>query len=257
MTISLCTYKAIDCEPYASAVIIKIEIDTTPEAFDQILAQYPDYRLSYGGLQGWTALGKAALYGNTPLIHHIVRKGGTHLLHLGDYVGRTPLHYSTHCQDREKGFLAAKALLSLGSNINTAPFSPTSDDNMTTPLWYAAVRTQNLKLVKLLLIYGGAIHPDTADGMFDYATNEQCRPHTLINRAREDLKKDAEKWTAFNMCNRQLTVNKLPKEIVEIIGHYFQGDMAIPNLKAKPVADPLQEGTPWISRIISWLPRLW
>ena len=195
-----------------------------------------------------TALGRTAFQGNVALIHHIVQKGGKDLLCLGNESGWTPLYCAANCLSTEKGFLAAKALLSLGAEINTATFLETFNQteggtpSMATPLWAAAVKTQNIKLVKLLLIHGGAIHPDTEQGIIYPGTEEERRlPLTLINQAKAELTEDGEKWKLFRVFLGKTTGVKLPPAFVLLIGKYFYGDLRIVKPEPKPAESPLED----------------
>ena len=245
MTIIPCNIRSKEGESNAYPIINAITSDTTPEAFDHVVKMDPNYQLSHGGRCAWNALGKAAIEGNTPLIHHIVQKGGKQLLPLGNFFGWTPLYCAANCEDKKKGFLAAKALLFLGANINTATCTGCDDSNtgetprLATPLWAAAVKTQNIKLVKLLLIHGGAIHPDTEEGIRYPNEIEERRPLTLINPAKRELEQEAETRNCFQVFNHLAKTNKLPKTIIQLIFHYLNGEMAITRPEAPRIEDTL------------------
>ncbi len=145
--------------------------ETTPEKFDQLIAGMVGYKLEHGGLYSqktcgdWNALGVASYKGNPKLIYHIVQKGGNHLLSLGNKFGWTPLFCAANCKNQEDGFLAAKELIKLGADLNLATSSKCNDTKTgktpkgATPLWAAAEKTKNLKLIKLLLKHGAVVPP--------------------------------------------------------------------------------------------------
>jgi len=68
------------------------------------------------------------------------------------------------CKNKEDGFLVAKEIIKRSrALVNTATTSDCDDSEKgliprgVTPLWVAAEKTQNLKLVKLLLLNGGLL----------------------------------------------------------------------------------------------------
>lgn len=159
----------------------------------------------------------------------------------------TPLYCAACCEDREKGFQAAKVLLSLGSNVNTAAgFNyyanddrPTGAVRFETPLYAAAVKTQNLKLVKLLLIHGGAIHQNTEMGCpYFLPIREQRLPIVLINQAMEEL----DKWKLFRLNTVLSKESLLPPIIVNVIRNYLNGDLSILQPEHEPREEDLEEG---------------
>jgi hypothetical protein len=163
--INICSKRSGDMEDGAFRVTNAIKSTTKPHEFDNIIAGIPGYKLENGGRCGWNALGAAALKGNIELNCHIVKIGGHHLLSLGNGNGWTPLYCAAYCENTEVGFLAAKELMRLGSDVNLAT-SCWSGDSLrgdtprgATPLWVAAQKTKNLKVIKLLLKNGAIIPP--------------------------------------------------------------------------------------------------
>lgn len=162
--ISKCTHFSRESHPEACAVITSINKDTTPREFDQIVAtmKIHGYKLSYGGIRGWNALGTAAYNGNVELIAHIVKKGGEKLLDLGNRSGITPLLFAAQCKNHQDGYYAAKKLIELGADINLAAAENSSEYDVAstegeTPLEVALEKTKNLRLVKLLIKRGAII----------------------------------------------------------------------------------------------------
>ena len=227
MNISCCGIRSNNSGFGAGEVASFIKENTTCEQFDAFLKERPNYRLNYGGNDGWNALGVAALVGNVALIHHIVRIGGKPLIHLGNLLGWTPLYCAANCSDSEKGLMAAKTLLSFGAEVNTA----TSLDwegleggmtpKMATPLWAAASKAQNLNLVKFLLINGGVIDMTTTSGFFHPLYGEDRFPLPLINQATAQLREDRKIWKLFRVSQHHTKGVKLPRALILLIGKYF------------------------------------
>lgn len=163
-----CKNRSGDLEDGAYTVTNFIGEFTTPIEFDNLLSTMPNYKIEYGGRCGWNALGAAASRCNVKLVTHIVQKYGTHLLHLGNGFGWTPLYCAANS---ENGYEVAKELVRLGSNVNisTAHSCGDSDKGSTyagsTPLWAAIEKTKNQELIKLLLEHGAIVNPNlSAEG---------------------------------------------------------------------------------------------
>ncbi len=160
--------------PNADEIITSIGHFTTPDDFDALCAQHPSYELSHGerDLQQ-TALDQAIFLDNIPLVRHIVKKGGTDLLRLRSFYGRSLVLQSALAHsEQEKCFAMVKELVDLGADVNlTIKF--TEGDVMLTPLFKAANmavwqegrkdQEKNLEIIKFLLRRGANIcydHPD-------------------------------------------------------------------------------------------------
>ena len=100
-SITICSQRSGSLEVGAYAVTNAIKSYTTPQEFDSIIAENHGYALEHGGRCGWNALGSAACISNATLVRHIVQRGGTHLLHLGNTFGWTPLHCAASCENME------------------------------------------------------------------------------------------------------------------------------------------------------------
>src|SRR4029079_2511573 len=93
--------------------------------------------------------------GNAPLIPSIVKKYGAHLLEFRKTErSRTPLVHAVVWDQCE----CVRILLDLSANVNVK-CSNDSELPAFTPLWYAAEKTQNLIIVKLLARKGGKAEP--------------------------------------------------------------------------------------------------
>ena len=117
------------------------------------------------GCDGLTALALAALEGNVALITFIVKTGGKDLLLIGDCFG-TPLHWACLCSNKEKGYLAAKKLIQLGSPVNIANVleQKNSDgilqlDFRDTP-FETALQRECIQIATMILRLGGIARPD-------------------------------------------------------------------------------------------------
>lgn len=110
-----------------SNIIEVIDENTSVDDFEKMCYKVSVYKLnivpSYTntfkpkyGIQ--TALGRAAATGNLSLIDYMVRKAGKELLFLCDEEGRIPLHQTVLCKDLDKGLLAARKLIQLGTPID-------------------------------------------------------------------------------------------------------------------------------------------
>ena len=134
-----------------------IQADTTPAEFDTKRGEFPLYRLYYGGKCNWTALAVAASKGNIPLIEHIFAIGGKSLLFMANFSHETPLHCACACEDQEKGYLAAKKLIQLGTPVNIAEKLEIDGGNgfyFQKPL-DTALANGNIKIATMLLRLGG------------------------------------------------------------------------------------------------------
>ncbi len=152
----------------ASRVIQSITKDTTPEEFDANCRCLPEYRLFFGGIGGWNALGAAAHMGNIRLVRHISQIGGRGLVDLGHEFGHTPLFLAV----RYKQYQAAETLIRLNANVNLATSMGCADSSLgdvpygATPLWQAVQprpivddRVSDVAMVKLLLKNGAVAEP--------------------------------------------------------------------------------------------------
>lgn len=173
----------------AQSIIPYVEKDTTPEEFDQLLEGESDKILELGGRINWTILAVASIKGNVALIRHIVEKGGKKLLSLGNIHGMTPLYATAKlCEDPEAAFQASKLLIELGADVNLATRT------LKTALG-AAAKTNNLKLVKLLLTHGAIIPPFLVKGReVIYQAQEQ---HADLNQLLEALRNQSDPITDY------------------------------------------------------------
>ncbi len=161
--------------------------NTTPTRFDELVKLQPKYKLMHADNLGRTTLSRAAMYGNIELISHIANLAGktiVSLINLGDKFGTTPLEFALRVYDPYKNkslFLIVNKLLELGANINI--IDTTVENNYVTPLWSAS-EMPNIKVIKLLLSNGGAIHPK----VLERNTSERiCGHHNSIAKALNKL----------------------------------------------------------------------
>lgn len=121
--------------------------DMTPEEFDLLTADNPEYRLTDGGRCGWTAM-QVALSKNYPvsLITHMLDRDPT-LVDSGmsDCVYVTPLMMSVN------SLALVKLLVGRGADINL------SNCKSNTPLLSAAKRGSDA-VMKYLLLHGGVVY---------------------------------------------------------------------------------------------------
>jgi hypothetical protein len=154
-----------------NAVMTQIKRETTVEEFNTLLQSYPEYKIEHSGTSAGThALSKAAVEGNVNLVKHIVKKlNGQKLLNTGDSghrfqksIGWTPLYLAGNCSNAELGYKISKILLEVGADPNISSNGNSRDryyPPFSTPLYRAIEKTKNLKLVKLLLLYGAVVNP--------------------------------------------------------------------------------------------------
>ena len=155
---------------YLETVQINREItETTSKSdFEKLCSRFPHFTLDCGGVCADTVLATAVIKGNIPLIEEIAKKGMKLIKELtSDSVnplflirdtlrGFTPLHLASTCEDKEKGYLAAKTLVKMGSPVNIAQYidSPNLSGFFVTPL-DTALEEENIKIATFLLRQGG------------------------------------------------------------------------------------------------------
>jgi hypothetical protein len=221
---SICSIRSEDAGIDNIRIMRAIKKDTTPDQFDDIVKPFPSYKIEEGGRCGWNALGRASVEGNPQLIHHIVQIGGSHLLKIGNTFGWTPLYCAANCKDKEDGFLAAKELIRLGADLNLATSTccgdTTSGDTPSgvTALWAAAEKTQNLKLIELLLMHGAASPP--------HLTEEK---QEIITTLQKEISLEREKRRLFLASyfkpeNNESITKKLPQELVREVYDFISPD---------------------------------
>jgi len=191
-----------------------IKRETTPEQFDLECAKYPKYKLTHGGRSGLTALGAAAIVGNSVLIEHIVKIAGENLekelLALGNEAGCTPLYLSVI---HEK-FWAAKTLIFLGADVNMAPSQEFQDPSSTsyerkagtTPL-FTSIHHQDLNISILLLKHQAVAEPQLSSGFHRFLNNALSSLRNSQNKLHKGIKEGTKD---FN----------IPSVLTEIIEEY-------------------------------------
>ena len=134
----------------ADHIVNMIQSDTSRNDFLKEMEKYPKYTLQTAGYDGNVALIRAANKGNLDLIDLIVEIGGKTILNVGNQQGEAPLHSAILCSDPEKGYLAVKKLIDLGSPVNIIQQST----HAVTPL-ESALNNGCIKIAILLLRFGG------------------------------------------------------------------------------------------------------
>lgn len=159
-----------------------IDEETTPEHFESLKKNYPGFTFKHVGRYSNNMLELAIKYSNLPLFNHICdQPDGQTLINRITNNFRTPLLHATLCKDQTKSYLMAVRLLKLKANINAAtsaeavvsarPFMgyrPSNDRQVdyATPLWVAAERTDNQKLIRLFLDNGAIAYPSLSEEGF-------------------------------------------------------------------------------------------
>jgi hypothetical protein len=191
----------------AIVLVGKIKHNTTSQEFNALRRNNRQYKLEDGGYCGWTALGAAAYKSNYPLVRHIIQIGNKDLLERGNQAGWTPLFSAAiGSENMEDSYLIAKELIRLGANPNIATIFWRDTNTQgeipedVTALWAAAEKTKNLKLVKLLLLYGAIIPPQLS--------SEGAQ---IISTAQEEIKQE-----------------RLEKEKLFLMNYFKRRDDAIP-----------------------------
>jgi hypothetical protein len=153
----------IECQSIAtensfpSNILGTITEKTSCEEYDRMLAIVENYLPTHGGAYGTTPLFKAALKGNIQLITHIVTTGGSAHLHVGNLASCTPIFGALLCKNEDHALFATMKLYKLGAVLNTVLSRGSFLDGAkvekgTTLLWIAVEKTNNLKLIKFLLL---------------------------------------------------------------------------------------------------------
>jgi hypothetical protein len=184
----------------AREVVSKIDSHTSPQDFDALREQYPDYSINDREYMGRTALFAASRTGNVSLIEHIVRQQGRlELLYRYIY---TVLHY-TVAYDQ---YAACKTLLDLGMPVNAI----SSKESSITALDLTIRKVCSFKLTKLLLFYGGTVHPKYS--LFQ-------RQSAPLDRAQKEVLQ--EKRAVFSALNGEECLGKtLPAVLIQIIADF-------------------------------------
>ena len=158
--IKICKAKSTFESYPAKQVVDSINEKTTPQEFDEKMADIPEYSLEQGGRMAMNALGRAASYGNVALVRHILTIGDAKkLINLGNYFGCTPLFLSLKDCKLDDKIKVIKELVRSGANVNMAISTPFGQDFIQlqkgdTPLTLAAEHLKSYKLIKLLLKNG-------------------------------------------------------------------------------------------------------
>ncbi|NGX62672.1 MAG: hypothetical protein KR126chlam6_00070 [Candidatus Anoxychlamydiales bacterium] len=205
-------------------VLPNISKDTTPKAYDDLVARFPNFKVEKHNCFGFTTVHLAARMGNILLLKHIVEIEGKNLINMGTRYGLTSLLCASLCEDIAAGYLAAKELINLGADVNITTIKSISSDfpSQVTPLWVAAVKTKNLKLIKLLLFNGAILHPQN------------------------EIRVDAEKNAALKDDVTDL-LTKAKDEIIEVYNRIASTELcltkcfAIPSDVARQVRDQMLE----------------
>lgn len=202
-----------DLQPGAYNVINAINKNTSPEQFDALVRSTPQYQLEYGGRCGTNALAASAKVGNVALIRHIVAIGNRNLLNLGDSMGSTPLVYAIEGEDPELAFQATKELIRLGANVNIS-----CHKNYPVAILNVAVSIQNLKLVKLLLLNGAVMSP-----------NSDAQEKEYVHTAREQIKQEKTARSLYTSAyfhpqNTASKINPIPFDAADNIFNYLRPD---------------------------------
>lgn len=214
---SICSQRSDSHQIGGFEITTSIKSTTTPEEFDQLVSQFPGYKLEHGGRCGWNALGIAAFKGNLNLVRHIVSIGSENLLSLGNEFGWAPLFCAANGEDREAGFIVAKELLSLGAEINLATSFWSGDTRKgdtpasATPLWAAIERSKNRSLIRFLIKKGGVVSPELSK-----------EGKELLDSVLQELEEESKRIMLFcagyfKSENKDCYLQTLPKDIIILI----------------------------------------
>lgn len=149
--------------------IHKIEESTTVAEFSEFCGS------NIGDLlkkSAFNALSRAAIKGNSALISHFVSIEGQSLLNQQNKDGLTPLFFCIHKSTFREGeldipvskrahLIIPTLICTLGGNVNlaiSAALEETIRENAT-PLSLAAEKTNNIDLIRMLLIHGAVVPP--------------------------------------------------------------------------------------------------
>lgn len=190
--------------------IVGITKDTDPSEFDKFCQTHTDYKLADGGYMGWNALGIAAYRGNVKLIHHIMQIGQKELLNIGcGKFGWTPLYCAVNCLEKSIAPVVTLELLRWGANINIATCLGFKEyPSETTPLWAAACKTECLKTMKLLVLYGA----QAAD-----IPEISSKARQLIENAKRSIDISMSLWNLLYLgsIDKESILSKLPIELIK------------------------------------------
>ena len=200
-------------KPGAYEVTTSMFPKMTPEQFDELTAQDPEYELSYGGRCGWTAL-KVALTEGYPLlliIHILDRAPALVNKGMGDFP-TTPLMVSCSTNDFVTSLKMVKLFIKRGAKINLS-------NNVSETALFLAAEHGNMDVMKYLILRGGVIYQHCLDESAKPCYSEECREsasRVLPNLARaiEEL------WGAQCFKNGTLhssrsdsSVSRIPEEL--------------------------------------------
>lgn len=200
-----------------SNIFSNIDINTTPEEFDERIKAIANYQFDHGDYQQKTALIYAASCGNARLVEHIAQKGGSTTLNIGTEFGWSPIFCAVRCKDRKASLETTKVLVQLEADINLATTSGAVDYESgfeyipegLTPLSLAA-RWKDIKQVKLLLQKGAVERAyDTENEIVKIAKQKITGESLFIN-------------ACFNDQGRVPLKAIIPTELLKEIFEYIQ-----------------------------------
>lgn len=212
MRIRKCKISSLSMCEGAYGITNKINHETTPEEFDQLLADYPNYDLSYGNRCGWNVLGVAACRGNVALVEHIVKIGEPKILNMGNEFGMSPLFCAMYGEDLNKMYQVAKKLIELGADINLATKYGAGDTvrgnipSKATPLWACIEKAHNRILAKYLIRMGAMAIKLSSEG-------EKILQELILEIHGQRLFLAA----YFKNSNVDSIINFLPKDLIKHI----------------------------------------
>jgi hypothetical protein len=91
-----------------------LKVHPTPQEFEQLLIQYPNYKMTAGKLQCSSNVDELLEYGNYDLLKYIIHQYGSYLLNMKGRNFMTPLmRYVCFCN-----YEIVKMLLELGADVN-------------------------------------------------------------------------------------------------------------------------------------------
>lgn len=145
----------------ACTVTTELRASPTPERLDELLTEFPDYKLHTRSMYGWTALAVAIDNKAMPLIQHILNKA--------------PELVNAAWHDCEEPYIVTatfdlhilKEFISRGAKVNLA------DPTGSTALSAAACDAERLHIAKYLLQHGGIIYNQERDSVLESPHSEE------------------------------------------------------------------------------------